>query len=158
MKRRHARRGQSLIEFAFVLPVLLLILFAFMQLLLVLGADGALATVANAAAHQAALAGGETAAVDAEIVSLAQQNRLDPSLVRVQVVTDGGAGTWHAADGHDLAGGSNPYPPLASYNGTVTVHLSYAYPRTLPFVPALSWTLVADASENSQSALEGVSP
>lgn len=156
----HAARGQSLVEFTLVLPILLLIMFAFVQLLLVLRAQSALTSVANVAAGQASLSGGETRGLDTEIAHLAGQNGIVASLVRVRIDTDGGAGAWHWADGHDgptSATQAAAYPPPASYNGDVTVHLTYAYPLALPFVPLRSWTVAADISEASQMD-EGVLP
>lgn len=160
MRRTHTARGQSLVEFVLVLPVMLLIVFAFVQLLLVLKAQSALTSVANVAVGQAALSGGETRELDAEIAHLALQNDLAPNLVQVLIETDGGAGAWHWADGHaspDGAAQADVYPPPASYNGTVTIHLRYAYTLTLPFVPLHAWTVAADASEVSQMD-EGMLP
>jgi Flp pilus assembly protein TadG len=153
MRRSHARHGQSLVEFALVLPLLLAVGFAFTELLLVFKAQGTLASVATAAVQNAALAGGETTAVDTAIVSLLQQNGLPARLVRVQIATAGGAGTWHWADWHDLPAGTARaawYPPPATYNSAVTVHLSDAYPLALPFSGSQTWTIPADASEASQ--------
>ena len=160
MRRPHARRGQAVVEFALVLPLLLAVGFAFTELLLVFKAQGTLASVATAAAHDAALAGGETAAVDTAIVSLVQQNGLPASQVRVQIATAGGAGSWHWADWHDLPSGTARfawYPPPAAYNSDVTVHLTYAYPLALPFSGSQTWTIPAAASEASQMA-PGVLP
>src|SRR5947209_4695766 len=142
MRRRVAPRGQSLVEFAIVLPLLLLVVFAFVELLLGLRTQGALASVAATAVHQAALAGGETAALDQEIADLAAQNGLDPGMLRLQIATDGGAGAWHPAAGHDASDdASASHPPRASYNGDVTVRLLYTDPLALPFVPVHSWTI-----------------
>jgi Flp pilus assembly protein TadG len=151
--RRHAQHGQSLLEFALVLPVLLVVGFAFVELLLVFKAQGTLTSVATAAVHHAALAGGETADVDTAIASLALQNGLAPGLVRVRIDTTGGAGRWHWADWHDLPAGAERsawYPPPAVYNSDVTVHLTYADAFTLPFLGPQTRTISADASEASQ--------
>ena len=153
MRRQDARRGQSVVEFALVLPILLAVLFIFTELLLVFRAQGTLTSVASAAAHNAALAGGETAGVDADIARLAQQNSLAPDVVRVRIDTDGGAGSWHWADWHDLPASADRsawYPPPASYNRDLAVHLTYAYPMALPFLGSRTWTIPADASEASQ--------
>ena len=153
MRRHHLRRGQSIVEFVLVLPLLLVVGFAFVELLLVFKAQGTLASVATTAAHDAALAGGETADVDTAIASAVLQNGLPAGLVRVRVDTAGGIGSWHWADGHDLPVGaarSAWYPPPATYNSAVTVHLTYAYPLALPFTGRQTWAISADASEASQ--------
>ena len=149
---RHAPRGQALIEFALVLPTLVLVLLLVLQAGIVVLTDMRLHAVADASCQQAAALGGETAAVDGALVTLLQRNGLVPSRTTVEYDTDQGQGTVHQAG---TGGGA---PPPTGYGGSVTVRLSYSLVPLVPLPGVSAWSLLASSSQGSTGGVGTLPP
>ncbi len=124
MRRRHAARGQSLVEFALVLPVFLAVGLLCLQLCVLGVRWWQLNSVAGAIVRQAAAANGETHTVDMTLLNAVAANSLHSDRLWVEIDTDAGAGRAHRADQAQ----ATDAPPPAGYNGAVTVHLTYREP------------------------------
>lgn len=124
--------GQALVEFALVLPILLLAFFAAIDGAEILLAHGNLTHVAQGAALAAAKSGGETPAegqgggVDGAVAMLASSDNLDPRALLIRFVTNDGSsvGEWH----HASDPSTDFQAPHPSTNGTgVRVELRYPF-------------------------------
>lgn len=151
--RRRAARGQSLVEFAIVLPVFLALTLGAFQLAIGFATLMRLQAVADRSAQIAASYGGETAPGDAEIAALAGRNNLNPAQLMMQVSTRDGSGTAHLAS--DPPGVT---PPAAPYGGRITVDLSYRLPLILPFPAATAWSLPASGTYSAPAAYGDLAP
>src|SRR5579884_2613862 len=128
MRRCSAARGQSLVEFALVLPVFLAVSLLCLQLCVLGVRWWQLNGVASTVVRQAAAANGETDAVDSALLTTAAANGLHGDRLWVEVDTDAGTGRAHRADQAQ----ATDAPPPAGYGGTVTVHLTYHEPLLFP--------------------------
>ena len=153
MRRRHAARGQSLVEFALVLPVFLAVGLLCLQLCVLGVRWWQLNGMAGAVVRQAAAANGETPAVDDAILSAADANGLHGDRLWVEIDTDAGAGRAHWADQTQAADA----PPPAGYSGTVTVHLTYHEPLLFTLFGGAA-SLGATFSQESTGAYGGLAP
>jgi len=129
MKPGHAARGQSVVEFALVLPAFVLVGLLFIQLC-VLGVRWyQLIGVTSTVTRYAAAYNGETVAVDDKIRAVAEASGFRADHLWVEIDTDAGAGPTHDGRAHraDLARGADA-PASAGYNGDVTVRLTYQVP------------------------------
>lgn len=148
---RRGARGQALIEFALVVPVLLLIIWVFITVAAALMTRGTVGSVTQTITQQAARSGGEDASVDDLVQSAASQNGLALSRLLVRIDTAAGAGAWHYADWHDTgADHSSVYPPPAPWGTPVQVHLRYADPIAIPFLGTQVLSLPGDGIADSQ--------
>ncbi len=150
---RHAARGQSLVEFALVLPVFLAVGLLCLQLCLLGVRWWQLNGVAGAIVHQAAVANGETPAVDMALLNTVAANGLHSDRMWVEVDTDAGAGRAHRADQAQVMDA----PPPAGYSGTVTVHLTYHEPLLFTLFGGAA-SLGATFSQESTDAYGGLAP
>lgn len=150
---RRAARGQSLVEFAIVLPVFLALTLGAFQLAIGFATLMRLQAVADSSARIAASYGGETATGDAEIADLARRNDLNPAQLTMQVSTRDGSGTVHLAS--DPPG--TP-PPPAPYGGRVTVTFRYSLPLVLPFPGDAVWSLPASGTDSAPAAYGDLAP
>lgn len=124
-----AARGQSVVEFALVLPAFVLVGLLFIQLC-VLGVRWyQLIGVTGTVARYAAAYNGETAEVDGEVLGVAGANGFRGDHLWVEIDTDAGAGPVQRGQAHraDRAQAADA-PPPAGYNGDVTVRLTYHVP------------------------------
>lgn len=153
MKRWQAACGQSLVEFALVLPVFLAVGLLCLQLCVLGVRWWQLNGVAGAVVRQAAAANGETPAVDDAILSVAAANGLHGDRLWVEIDTDAGTGRAHRADQAQPADA----PPPAGYSGTVTVHLTYHEPLLFALFGGTA-TLGAALSQESSGAYGGLAP
>lgn len=153
MRRRHAARGQSLVEFALVLPVFLAVGLLCLQLCVLGVRWWQLNGVAGAVVRQAAAANGETPAVDDAILNVGVANGLQGDRLWVAIDTDAGAGHVHRADQAQAADA----PPPAGYSGTVTVHLTYHEPLIFTLFGGVA-SLGATLSQESTGAYGGLAP
>lgn len=117
-------RGQSLVEFALVLPMFLLVGLLFLQLCVLGVRWWQLNSVAGTIVRQAAAHNGETPEVDRALLTAASTNGLHADLLWMEVDTDGGAGHLHRADQAQ----ASDAPPPAGYGGLVTIRLTYQEP------------------------------
>jgi len=150
---RHAARGQSLVEFALVLPVFLAVGLLCLQLCVLGVRWWQLNGVASAVVRQAAAANGETPAVDDAILNVGAANGLPGDRLWVAIDTDAGAGHVHRADQAQAADA----PPPAGYSGTVTVHLTYHEPFLFHLFGGAA-SLGAALSQESTGAYGGLAP
>lgn len=153
MRRQHAARGQSLVEFALVLPVFLAVGLLCLQLCVLGVRWWQLNGVAGAVVRQAAAVNGETQAVDAALLNTAAANGFPGERLWVQVDTDAGAGRIHRADQAQTADA----PPPAGYSGTVTVQLTYQEPLLFNLFGA-AVSLGATFSQASSGAYGDLAP
>lgn len=152
-RRWRAARGQSLVEFALVLPLFLVVGVLFLQLCVLCVRWWQLNGVAGAVVRQAAAANGETNTVDVAALRIAASNGLRGDRLWVEFDTDTGAGRAHRADQAQAADA----PPPAGYSGTVTIHLSYQEPLILPLFGGEA-SLGATQSQESTGAYGGLAP
>ena len=136
VKRCHAARGQSLVEFALVLPVFLAVGLLCVQLCVLGVRWWQLNGVAGSVVRQAAAANG-----------------LHGDRLLVEIDTDGGAGHAHRADQARTADA----PPPAGYSGTVTVRLTYHEPLLFTLFGSAA-SLGATLSQESTGAYGGLAP
>lgn len=122
--RSSAARGQSLVEFALVLPMFLLVGLLFLQLCVLGVRWWELNSVAGTIVRQAAAHNGETAEVDRALLTAATASGLHVDLLWMEINTEGGTGHLHRADQAQ----ATDAPPPAGYTGLVTVHLTYQEP------------------------------
>jgi len=153
VRRRHAAHGQSLVEFALVLPVFLAVGLLCLQLCVLGVRWWQLNSVAGAVVRQAAAANGETTVVDDAILSAADANGLHGDRLWVEIDTDAGAGRAHWADQAQVMDA----PPPAGYGGTVTVHLTYHEPLLFTLFGSAA-SLGATFSQESTGAYGGLAP
>ncbi len=153
MRRHHAARGQSLVEFALVLPAFLAVALLCLQLGVLGVRWWQLNGVASTVVRRAAAYNGETSAVDDAIQAVAGANGLRGDRLWVEIDTDAGAGRAHRANKAQAADA----PPPAGYGSTVTVHLTYREPLLFNLfggVVPLGTTL----SQESVGAYGGLAP
>ena len=124
VRRSSAARGQSLVEFALVLPMFLLVGLLFIQLCVLGVRWWQLNSIASTVVRQAASHNGETPAVDRAVLTAATSSGLQADHLWTEVDTDAGPGQAHRADQAKGTGA----PPPAGYGGLVTVHLTYQEP------------------------------
>lgn len=155
MTPRRAPRGQALIEFALVLPTLVLLLLTILQAGIVVLDDMRLQAVADASCRQAAALGGETSAVDDALTTLLRRNGLDPAQTTVAYDTDQGQGMTHGADATGSVGAA---PPATGYGGSVTVRLTYNLAPLVPLPGVTTWGLQASSSEGSTGGVGTLPP
>ena len=153
VKRCHAARGQSLVEFALVLPVFLAVGLLCLQLCILGVRWWQLNGVAGAVVRQAAAANGETPAVDDALLNIVAANGLQGDRLSVEIDTDAGVGHAHRADQAQAADA----PPPAGYSGTVTVRLTYHEPLLFTLFGGAA-SLGATLSQESTGAYGGVAP
>ena len=153
MRRRHAAHGQSLVEFALVLPVFLAVGLLCLQLCVLGVRWWQLNGVAGALVRQAAAANGESRAVDTAVLNAVAANGLHSDRLWVAIDTDAGAGHAHRADQAQAANAPAP----AGYSGTVTVHLTYHEPLLFTLFGGVA-SLGATLSQESTGAYGGLAP
>jgi len=153
VRRRHAARGQSLVEFALVLPVFLAVGLLCLQLCVLGVRWWQLNGVAGTVVRQAAAANGETSAVNDTILRAADANGLHGDRLWVEIDTDMGAGRAHRVDQAQAADA----PPPAGYSGMVTVHLIYHEPLLFTLFGNVV-SLGATFSQESTGAYGGLAP
>lgn len=153
MRRYQAARGQSLVEFALVLPVFLAVGLLCLQLCVLGVRWWQLNGVAGTIVRQAAAANGETPAVDMALLNAVAANGLHGDRLWVEIDTDAGAGHIHRADQAQDADA----PPPAGYNGTVTMHLAYHEPLLFTLFGSMA-SLGATLSQESTGAYGGLAP
>lgn len=158
MTSRRAPQGQALIEFALVLPTLVVLLLTILQAGIVVLDDMRLHAVADASCRQAAALGGETSAVDDALTTLLRRNGLDPAQTTVAYDTDQGQGVEHGADAPGGAGGAGGAPPATGYGGSVTVRLTYTLAPLVPLPGVTAWVLRASSSEGSTGGVGTLPP
>lgn len=153
MRRYGAARGQSLVEFALVLPAFLAVGLLCLQLCVLGVRWWQLNGVAGTVVRQAAAFNGEASAVDDAIRAVAGSNGLRSDRLWVEVDTDAGAGRAHWADQAQ----ATDAPPPAGYSGMVTVHLTYREPLLFNLFGG-AVPLGAALSQESASAYGGLAP
>ena len=153
MKKCQAAQGQSLVEFALVLPVFLAVGLLCLQLCVLGVRWWQLNGAAGAIVRQAAAANGETDAVDTALLTTAAANGLHGDRLWVEIDTDTDAGRAHRADQARAADA----PPPAGYGGTVTVHLTYHEPLLFPLFGGMA-VLGATLSQEGTGAYGGLAP
>lgn len=151
--RRAAAPGQSLVEFAIVLPVFLALTLGAFQLAIGFVTLLRLQATADRSAQIAASYGGETPAGDAEIAALVRRNNLNPAQLTMQVSTRDGSGAAHLVS--DPPGAP---PPAAPYDGRVTVTFSYRLPLLLPVPGSPVWDLPASGTDSAPAAYGDLAP
>lgn len=107
-------RGAALVEFVLVAGLLFLIIFAALDLGLMLNARLVVASAARAGARYAAVEGGATAAVTERIEGQLRLGNIDPDLAEIEI-----------------------RPRRAAYGSTLRVSISYDYPLITPVVRAV---------------------
>jgi len=158
MRPRHAARGQSVVEFALVLPAFVLVGLLFIQLC-VLGVRWyQLIGVTSTVTRYAAAYNGETVAVDDKIRAIAEASGFRDDHLWVEIDTDAGAGPTHDGQAHraDLAWGADA-PAPAGYNGDVTVRLTYQVPLLFHLFGA-QVPVGVSLSQGSAGAYGGLAP
>ncbi len=153
MRRMRAARGQSLVEFALVLPAFLAVGLLCLQLCVLGVRWWQLNGVASTVVRRAAVSNGETSVVDDAIQAVAGANGLRDDRLWVEIDTDAGAGRAHRADQAQAADA----PPPAGYGGTVTVHLTYREPLLFNLFNG-AVPLGAALSQESTGAYGGLAP
>ncbi len=153
MRRCSAARGQSLVEFALVLPVFLAVGLLCLQLCVLGVRWWQLNGVVGAVVRQAAAANGETPALDDAILRIADANGLRGDRLWAAIATDAGMGRLHRADQAQPADA----PPPAGYSGTVTVHLTYHEPLLFNLFGGIA-SLGATLSQESTGAYGELAP
>lgn len=126
------RRGQALVEFALVAPLLLLILLAIVQLGFLFGAQIGLINAVREAARYGSLSPtttSSTAATNAAAIESYLRTTLLPRSVP----------TYRAASVDQIAISycSYPNPGGGSYSVRLTVSVTYAHPLFVPLVAAI---------------------
>jgi hypothetical protein len=101
---KNKARGQSLLEFALVLPVIVLLVIGGLQMIRVLILTSNVRAAAHDAVELAAIHGGDTPSFRDQLPAILETHRLDPDLAEVQV-----------------------NPPQASYLRPVILHIEYPY-------------------------------
>ena len=122
-------RGQATIEAALVLPVLILVVAMAVQLLGYAYARAMVGNLADRAALDVGLAGGETASVDAQLARACAGANLDCSQLQVRISTSA-PGLWPAVNAAD----PSDWPAPATAGTAVTVELSYNDAFVMPGV------------------------
>jgi len=150
---RSAARGQSLVEFAIVLPVFLALTLGAFQLAIGFATLMRLQAIADRSAQIAAAYGGETGPGDAEIAALTGRDNLNPARLTMQVSTRDGAGSAHLVSDPPEA-----TPPPAAYGGRVTVTFRYRLSLFLPFPGASVWSLPASGAYSAPAAYGDLAP
>jgi len=111
--------GQAIAEFAIVLFVLILILFAILELGLVLNAKLALASAAREIARICAVEGGYVGKAKQRVTAVIESTGLEPDRIDINIT-----------------------PRQAIYGTDISVRLSYDYPVKSPVVSVVSGTTV----------------
>ncbi len=126
------RAGQSLVEFALILPAVIVVAFGIVQIILLLRADGAVADLARQDVQKVALLGQCEGSC---LQDLTGRTGLVAAAVHVAVTATGADGTDHALP--------------AAYGDDVTVRVTYDYDVAVPIMGHLQRTLGATATQVS---------
>lgn len=146
---REGPRGQSLVEFALVLPTFLVVVFVLVQIILLLRAEGAVGTLATDVARRVAHSGAETARLDADLPAWAGAAGLTPNQTVVRVTTTAADHSVQAGDEHALTSApAHPAPP-GVFDADVTVTLRYTYLMDVPLLGQRSFVLTAQARQTN---------
>jgi len=131
-RRAHRQQGQALVEFALMLPALVVVCFGIVQIILMLRADSAVADLARQASQKVALEG---RCEDSCLQTLIDRTGLAPAALHIVVTAAGADGTGHALP--------------ATYGDDVVVQVTYDYGLDIPFLGHLQRTLGASATQVS---------
>ncbi len=129
---RVGQHGQSLVEFALMLPALVLVCFGIVQLILMLRADSTVADLARQESQQVALNGRCEGSC---LQTLIDHAGLSTAALHVVVTAANADGTAHALP--------------ATYGDDVVVQVTYDYGLDIPFLGHLQRTLGASATQVS---------
>lgn len=130
--RARGQQGQALVEFALMLPALVMVCFGIVQIILMLRADSAVADLARQASQKVALDG---RCEDSCLRTLIDRTGLAPAALHITVTATGADGTGHALP--------------ATYGDDVVVQVTYDYGLDIPFLGHLQRTLGASATQVS---------
>ncbi len=114
-----SERGQVIAEFAIICFVLILFLFAILELGLVLNAKLALASAAREIARVCAVEGGYVGSAQTRVVAILLSIGVEPDKINLEII-----------------------PKQAIYGTDINVSLSYEYSVKSPVVSAVSGTTV----------------
>ncbi len=131
-RRARGQRGQALVEFALMLPALVVVCFGIVQIILMLRADSAVADLARQASQKVALDG---RCEDSCLRTLIDRTGLAPAALHLAVTATGADGMGHALP--------------ATYGDDVVVQVTYDYGLDIPFLGHLQRTLSASATQVS---------
>lgn len=135
--RRHAARGQGLVEAVLWLPIVVLVVILGVQLLVYAYDRAMVGALEQRVLINAGQVAGETPSLDHRLVVAARVARLDPSRLWVRVSTPGNTGDWHLlSDESTPAQAAWRYAPPALPGGDVVVELHYSYSMRMPFLGA----------------------
>ena len=132
---RQALGGQSLVEFALILPAVIVVAFGIVQLIFLLRTDGAVSDLAHQDVQEVALLGQCDGTCLQDLIG---RLGLSPGAVQIDVTALGADGTAHALP--------------AAYGDDVVVQVTYTYGFDVPLLGHQQRALGATATQVSTAA------